>query len=550
MTNRLRSGRTLGVLVAAGAVLAPSAISAPPSLSIDRLGTYATGLGDASGETAAVERDRMFVTNSDDNSLDIVDVADPAAPRLVTRLDLSPYGDNPTSVDVDHGLVAVAVAADPKTDNGRVAFFRTDGTPVGSAEVGALPDMVTFAGNGARLLVANEGEPNSYGQPDSVDPEGSVSIINTSGYRGFLRMQNLPGAVRTVAFTDFNDGGRRHGQLPAGIRLNGPGASVAEDLEPEYITVQGGTAYVTLQENNAVAAIDINRGVVRSIMALGTKDHSLPGNGIDASDRDGGINIARWPVKGMFMPDSLASFTVRGRSYIITANEGDGRDYDGFVDEARVKDLTLDPVAFPNAADLQKNENLGRLTVSATDGKNADGSYSALYSFGARSATIWTTSGKQVWDSGDLFERVTAERAPDAFNTTNDELAPDSRSDNKGPEPEGVAVGTVRGRSYAFVGLERIGGVMVLDVSKPDAPVFIDWVVNRDFTADPVGPDSGPEIIRFIDSSESPTRQSMLMVANEVSGTVSLYDLGGRQGEDDAEDSDGRDRGEREGRGR
>ena len=172
------------------------------------------------------------------------------------------------------------------------------------------------------------------------------------------------------------------------------------------------------------------------------------------------------------MPDAIAGFTIRGREYFITANEGDGRDWPGFGDEVRVgsSSVVLDPTAFPDAAALKANAALGRLNISRTDGLGADGEYEALYAFGGRSATIWDSRGERVWDSGDSIERRVAADAPAAFNASNDNNALDDRSDNKGPEPEGVATGEIDGRTYAFVGLERIGGFVTFDVTDPRSP--------------------------------------------------------------------------------
>lgn len=515
----IATGAGVAVSAAAGG---PGRTPAPPSFA--PIGTYATGLGGGtSGETSAFARGRLYVTNSTANSLDIVDARDPSHPALIRRVDLSPWGAGPNSVDVAGGLVAVAVEADPKTAPGAVVFLRANGDFVASVPVGALPDMVTFDEGGRRLLVANEGEPSGFGVAGSADPEGSVSIVST-------RNLGRPGGpeVRTVGFGAFNAGGARHGELPAGIRLNGPGATVAQDLEPEYITVsqEGRTAHVTLQEANAVAEIDLRRARVTRIAALGTKDHSLAGAGLDPSDRDGANLIGTWPVRGMYMPDAIASFSVRGRDYLITANEGDGRDWAGLADEARVSSLILDPTAFPDAAALKANAALGRLTVSTTDGVASDGEHEALFAFGARSATIWSRDGRRVWDSGDQIEQKVAATVPTAFNASNDANARDDRSDNKGPEPEGVAVGRIGGRTYAFVGLERVGGFIVFDVSDPGAPVLVQWANNRDYGRTPAGPDSGPEVLRFIDAHESPTGRPLVTVANEISGTVTFYEAG------------------------
>lgn len=905
------------------------------------LGSYNTGLADiaseaSAGETAALRDNRLYVTNALDVSLDIVDVSNPAAPALIKRVDLSAYGAGVTSVDVSSkNLIAVALIAPNKTDNGTVVFLDPQGRVKNTVKVGPLPDMLTFTHDGRKLLVANEGEPDCYGG-GCTDPEGSVSIVTV------IPMKATP-TVQTVGFNGV--------VLPAGVRIFGPGANAARDLEPEYINVSDDdtTAYVTLQENNAVAVIDIKQARVTEVRALGYKDFNAaptvsnyeignlpsigmtaagqplklggfsglffegrtrhgklkfvthtdrgpngepvganrpfllpdfsprivrleldpktgrveitqqislarsdgtpltglpntaiigdgntphndevpvdlfgnvlpldplggdfegivvaddgsfwladeyrpaiyhfdsrgrlihryiplgthaaagaavpaPGTaglygvealpavlaqrrqnrgfeaiamqdgklyafvqsparnpaslsngtlnglknirvvefdpatlatrqflyvmdnpaavsggdsradkigdaaalrgggflvverdddarpedlgvtitkkiyafnltgatditgkdalydvgggvmksldqmsgaelalaavnvkpvskvlhldlagagyntvekveglalidattlavindndfgvagividnttgtytlapayqpepvvlgliktaaGLDASDRDNLINIRDWPVYGMYQPDAIAQFKVRGQHYLITANEGDARDYSGFAEEVRARDLRN---SYPSLPALNDNAQLGRLTITNTP---PGGDLSRPYVFGTRSFSIWNAaSGAQVWDSGTELETRTADAFPANFNSNNSGNDFDSRSDNKGPEPEGVAVGKIRGRTYAFIGLERTGGVAVYDVSNPTAPTFEQILLNRDFTATPVGPDSGPEVIRFIDAEDSPTRKPMVVVANEISGTVSLW---------------------------
>jgi len=531
---RSRRPLALAALVAASAVAASAPVVARPGADataapvLTKLGSYDTGLtGESSGETAALSGDRLFVTSASDNVLDIVDVSDPAAPQRITRVDLSPYGGGVQSVDAYGDLVAVAVQAPVRTDPGNVVFLRADGTHVATVPVGALPDMLAFSPNGTRVAVANEGEPSGYGQAGSVDPEGSVTIIDTPRLRGKGRAPDVSRLASTATFTAFNEGGPRHGELPAGIRLNGPGATVAMDVEPEYVAWDhtGREVFVTLQENNAVARVDAQSARVTSIAALGSIDRRAAGFGFDPSDKDGGIRIANWPVYALPMPDGIAAFRVKGSTYYVTANEGDARDYPGFLDEARVKSLTLDPAAFPDAATLRKDPALGRLNVSTTDGKGPSG-YTALYAFGSRSATVWTADGTRVWDSGDAFEQTVASRNPAAFNVDHADNAVDGRSDNKGPEPEGVAVGEVGKRTYAFVGLERVGGVMVIDVTDPRSSQVVDWVSNRDYAAMPTGPDSGAEIVKFYPGRGH--KGGTLMVSNEITATVTLYDVAAR----------------------
>ena len=389
-----------------------------------------------------------------------------------------------------------------QTDPGLVAFFDADGAYLASVEVGALPDMLTFTPDGQQILVANEGEPD-----DGVDPKAAISFIDMSaGPEG--------ATVTTVDFTAFDV--QQEALEEAGLRIF-DGKLLSDDVEPEFIAVSedGSTAFVTLQEANAIAVVDIASQSIVEIQPLGTKDHSLEGNGIDPSDRDDGINIQTVPVHGMFMPDAIASYDAYGKTFYVTANEGDARDEDD-----RVKDLTLDPTAFPDAATLQLDENLGRLEVSTIDGDiDGDGDFDQLFSYGARSFTIWDEDGNQVFDSGDLMEQVTAELTPELFNANDgDPEEFDNRSDAKGPEPESVVVGDVNGSTYAFVGLERAGGgVMVFDISKPTDVEFIQYI-RTDV-------DIAPEGLDFISAQDSPIRVPLLVVANEVSGTTSLYQI-------------------------
>ncbi|MET0028408.1 MAG: choice-of-anchor I family protein [Candidatus Thiodiazotropha sp.] len=515
----------LGLTLSQGVYAHPST-TAP--FSIDVVGHYDTGIFD-DGASEIVAHDprtqRLFSINASAASVDVLDINDPANPMLIGTLDASSLGGSANSVAVHKGLVAVAIEAEDKQAPGLVAFYDSVGlTLINTVEVGALPDMLTFTPNGRHLLVANEGEPNdAY----DVDPQGSVSIID-------LRDGARHARVRTAGFEAFND--QIDSLREQGIRIFGPNATVAQDLEPEYITVSTDSrrAWVSLQEANALALIDIQRARVIDLLPLGTKDHSLPENALDPSNRDDGIAIANWPVQGMYMPDSIASYQYKGRTYIVTANEGDSRDYDGYSEESRIGNLTLDPDAFPDAATLQDNANLGRLLVTTAQGDlDGDGDFDQLYSFGARSFSIRDARGNLVFDSGDQFERIIAEQMPEQFNSNNDDNDSfDSRSDDKGPEPEGVAIGRIGRLTYAFIGLERVGGVMIYDITHPHAPRFVQYINNRDFSVDAELPDGssntlagdlGPEGLIFIPASRSPNGDPMLVVGNEVSGTTTLY---------------------------
>ena len=497
------------------------------TIELTLLGRYESEIFDESAAEIVAHdpgTQRLFVVNGDANAIDVLSMRDPEHPAKVFEIPLGAYGESPTSVAVHDGLVAAAVESDPAQDPGKVLFFDINGTFLKSITVGALPDMLTFTPDGTKVLVANEGEPNdAY----TVDPEGSVSIIDISG--------GVDSAtVTTTGFGAFN--GQAEVLKAAGVRIFGPGAAVAQDLEPEYIAVSKDSqkAWIALQENNAVAVLDLTTGQVTDILPLGFKDQSLPGNGLDASNKDEVINIATYAnLFGMYQPDAIAAFEAFGKKYLITANEGDARDYDGFSEEERVKKLALDPEAFPNSSGIQQDEVLGRLKVTNTLGdRDEDGDFDALYAYGARSFSIFrqTLSGLElVFDSGDQFQQITAAVLPEDFNSDNDKNGSfDSRSDDKGPEPEGVTTGIINGHTFAFVGLERIGGIMVYDVTTPAAPKFVQYVNSRNFSGDPASDtagDLGPEGLIFIPETESPNGKPLLVVAYEVSGSTSIYEI-------------------------
>jgi len=527
---------------------APAVIptTTPARINLSLVGSYRTNVfNEGAAEIVAHDpvSQRMYIVNGANGTIDIIGIANPATPVLSGTIPLSPtYGIAANSVAFHDGVLAAAVEAPVKTDPGKVVFFNRDGVFLNQVTIGALPDMLTFTPDGTKVLVANEAEPNA---DYTVDPEGSVSIVDLSN--------GVDGAtVTTVGFDAFNAGGPRAAELPAGVRIFGPNASVAQDLEPEYIAISADsrTAYVTLQENNALAIIDIEGATVTAIKALGTKDLSIAGNGIDASDRDGpngegAINIAPRPVKGMYQPDAVATFEIGGQTYLVTANEGDTRVYpqegdaegEVFNEDVRIGsgDVTLDTAIFTDAATLQSNAQLGRLKITNTFGNtDADNDYEELYAFGGRSFSIWNgATGELIFDSGDDIEQRTAALLPEEFNSSNDENGSfDSRSDDKGPEPEGVVIGEVNGRVYAFVGLERIGGVMVYDVSTPTAPQFVQYINPRDFAGDAeagTAGDLGPEGLTFVPAANSPNGKPLLLVANEVSGSTSIFVIDSRE---------------------
>lgn len=548
VTSRRHTRRALAAataLAAVGAVTIAPAGASPPTATLVPLASYNSGSGETGAEIVTYDATTrsMLVINGVENRIDIVSLADPAAPALTGTVPLAGQGSGVQSVAAHKGLGVAAVAGPTVLDPGKAVFFDiATGVIRATVPTGVLPDAVTWSEEGDVVVVSNEGEPRCVTGPDRVpttdptkaeNPEGSVTVIDVKG--GGKRL-----TARQVTFTGFN--AQRDALRARGLRVaTWPGSTVAQDMEPEYATIQGDTAYVTLQENNAVAVIDLEDAKVEKLLPLGLKDHSLPGDVIDASDRDGAFRPLAWPVKGMFMPDSIASLRSKGRTYLVTANEGDTRAYfaglantevagqECFADEVRVRALAggLDPAAFGGAttvASLRDNANLGRLKVSGVfPSVTGSAGYTSLASFGGRSMSVWTADGRLVWDSGSLFESVVFAQDGAHWVDNGQPPAPwslaryDTRSDDKGPEPEGVAVGAHKGRTYAFVGLERAGGVMVFDVTDPTVPVHLAWV--------PVVGDIAPEGLHFVPASASPTNQPLLLVGNEGSGTTTVYAL-------------------------
>jgi hypothetical protein len=490
--------------------------SAVPPIVVTAVGTYATGVSGAT-EIAAFDpaSKRLFSVNGVVNALEIIDLSDPRTPRLLSSVAVCACAPGrPTSVAARDGIVAVAVENFVDAQPGRVAFFSTEGVCLNAVDVGAGPDMVTYTANGRHLLVANEGEAGIGG-----DPAGSVAIIDVS--RGPRNV--TPSDITLVTFDGFDKAtldSRIHHINPS------PAVPLSIDLEPEYIAVSDDsrTAWVTLEENNALAVLDIQSRRFTHLHALGFKDYRLAANALDASDQDGGIHISNWPIFGMYQPDSIAALTYRGGTFLLTANEGDSSS----AEETRVAREALDPTRFPNAGILQAPENIGRLHITRLRGDaDHDGDFDELYAFGGRSFSIWSSTGDLVFDSGNTFERVTAAVLPKMFNSNGDNPATfDIRSADQGPEPEGLIVGEAFGRRYVFVGLERVGGIMIFDVTNPYKPVFVKYVNTYAISTQTAQKDVGPEGLMFVKAEESPNGKALLIVSNEISGTITIFEVG------------------------
>jgi hypothetical protein len=548
---------------------------------IGRFQSLTAGFDKGAAEIVAYDAGtrRIFVVNAQDATVDVLNATDPANPVKVGQINVKLLpGFDPAklgaanSVAARDGLVAVAIEAAPVTDRGVLAFYDAATLKLlTTVEAGALPDAVSFSNTGHFVIAANEGEPR-FANGKVVDPEGSVTIVDV---RAKGRQRDFRSC--TADFKAFNS--RRAELLAAGVIIDPLAASVAQDLEPEYAVAVGNNAYVTLQENNAIAVVQLNQCRVSRIMPLGFKDHGLAGNSLDTSDREisstaGKIQLRSWQnLYGLYQPDTIAAFEAPdGETYLVIANEGDVREIEGQGNNptrpsygARVSSLTLDPVAFPPALDVKAIKNLGRLTVNASLGAktvNGQASYEQLFAYGARSFSIFTNDGRLVYDSGNDFESIIAakvdkgELAKWAFNATHSNNSPgtvagesnttfDTRSDDKGPEPEGVVVGQVGSRTYAFIGLERIGGVMIYDVTDPRQAFYVDYVSGKDVrdfeepvcttvsssgactsgVPNPKAGDLGPEGLVFVPAVDSPNGRPLLIVGNEISGSTRIFEV-------------------------
>ncbi len=433
--------------------------------------------------------------------------------RSLVRTDNFTYGDM-TSVSPDGGTLAAAIQAEDYTAGGIVAVFTcgADGslTLSSTVPVGVQPDMVTFTPDGRHILTADEGEPRlGYSDPNAVDPKGSVTVIEAATL-----------AAKTVDFTAFDSADARQTLVAEGIVLK-KDTLPSVDLEPEYIACDNDTAYITCQEANAIAVLDIARGEFTGVYSVGFEDYSkVP---IDLGNNDKTYAPHTYDdLKGIRMPDAVSLYRVNGTTYLITANEGDSRAWpvglETDVNEAKGKKSPTGKIKTSNK-------------VTWFDASQYDGLESGVdYLFGGRSFSVLrvTESGlEEVYDSGSDFEAITAKHFPDNFNCSNDNIVLEDRSGKKGPEPEGTAVGTVNGRTYAFIALERVGGVMIYDVTDPAKATFVNYINSREFAADIQG-DVSPEGLCFVPAAASRTGKPLLLAACEVSGTLAVYELTGK----------------------
>ncbi|MDR2342377.1 MAG: choice-of-anchor I family protein [Campylobacteraceae bacterium] len=474
------------------------------------IGSYSTGSVNEDGGIAEIviynkDNQKIYMVNGALGSIDIVNADTLSSDKftqmqLYKRVDIAAMADSEgfsygdvTSIDVDtkNDTIALSVQADGYADNGSIVILDYEGEFLRRYEAGVQPDMICFADDGRYILSANEGEPrDGYG---AIDPKGSITIVDTS-----------TNTVKTVDFTAFD--AQRESLANSGVILK-KGALPSNDFEPEYIAVSGTRAYVSLQEANAIAVLDIANGEFIDIKPLGFKDYN--NIALDAV-KDGSINITTQNLYGVYMPDGIAVFEADGNRYLLTANEGDAREWG---DDADITDsLKIG------------GKKVETLDVSQKDGLEADKNYL----LGARSFSIYNTDDMtQVYDSGSDFEEFIAQNYPTFFNAshTNNEL--DSRSGKKGPEPEYAATVNINGKIYAFIGLERFGGVMMYDVTDPLNVQFHDYINTRNFESEELAQmgDLGVEGLYAVSAEDSPTNRAVLFTANEVSGTIAVFEI-------------------------
>ena len=427
------------------------------------------------------------------------------------------YGDM-TSVAVSPNgeKLAVAIQSSDYSAAGCLAVFLcgADGTLSFDQiyEAGVQPDMVTFTPDSKKILSADEGEPRNGYEAGSIDPKGTVTVID-------LTNQN----VSHLDFTVFDSEAKRAELVQNGVILK-KGTAPSVDLEPEYIAANDKTAYVTLQEANAIAIVDLQTLSIENICSAGYEDYEkYP---IDIDKKDAAYRPVSYPsLRGIRMPDGISLFESNGKTYIVTANEGDSREWNEYLNEAECnfgKGQTS-----PSGKITAENSGLTGKVVffDQNDYEGLNSEYD--YLFGGRSFTVYCVDGsgmKEVYTSGNELEAKTAAYFPQYFNCSNDSAEIDDRSGKKGVEAESVTIGTVGEKTYAFIGLERIGGVMAYDITNPDKILFANYINSRDFSKDIAG-DVSPEGLCMISASESADGNAYLLASCEVSGTVAAYKL-------------------------
>ena len=517
------------------------------TVKITEISSITSGDGEGSAEigTFHAASKRIFATNGVKNTIDIFDISDVANPKKVGSVSLSPYGNDVTSVAAGRDVVvAVVNVADkfsatgvPTTTNGKIVVFDTNGKVLSSPDVlGVLPDSVSFAPDGTTALVAIEGQPvcakddpataakEDTDYSKASDPVGGVTVVDLSN----------PAApvLRFAGFDQFSVTAMK----AKGIAVSSVVNNVSKDFEPEFVSaVDNNYAFVTIQEANAIGKLNIRTATFENVTrAFESKLESVAR---DTSDRDAGAGPRNYKrVVGASQPDAIAAFKSGAGQYYVTANEGDAREYTCLNDDLRASALKVDPRRFPDWKAWSANAALGRAKVNPTNGDlDGDGDIDNIHLRGTNSMTIYR-SGSVFWDSGELLDQIQTQAFGVANINGSHSLSSDKstmnyvgqdRSDDKGAEPEGVAVGMVGDRRIAVLGLERMTALAIFDITDPKKPIFQEWLQMLPTKATPAKDVKhwSPEGIVFVPAENSPSGKALIITSYELSGSLSIHQI-------------------------
>lgn len=539
----------LAVLTASTLVFAGQfpALANEAAVKVTEISSITSGDGEGSAEIATFHAasKRVFATNGVKNTIDIFDISDVSNPKKVGSVALSPYGNDVTSVAAGKDVVvAVVNVADkfsatgvPTTTNGKIVVFDTNGKVLSSPDVlGVLPDSVSFAPNGTTALVAIEAQPvcakddpataakEDTDYTKASDPVGGVTVVDLSN-------PSAP-VLRFAGFDQFTVSEMR----AKGIAVSSVVNNVSKDFEPEFVSaVDNNYAYVTIQEANAIGKLNIQSATFESITRAFESRVATVAR--DTSDRDSSAGPRNYRnVVGASQPDAIAGFKLGSGHYFVTANEGDAREYTCLNDDLRASALKVDTKRFPDWKTLSGNAALGRAKVNPTIGdKDGDGDIDTIHLRGSNSMTMYR-NGIAIWDSADLLDQIQTQAFGVANINGSHSLSADKatmnyvgqdRSDDKGAEPEGVAVGMVGDRRIAVLGLERMSALAVFDITQPGSPVFLEWLQMLPTKATPAKDVKhwSPEGIVFVPANKSPSGKALIITSYELSGSLSIHQM-------------------------
>ena len=523
------------------------ALANEAAVKVTEISSITSGDGEGSAEIATFHAasKRVFATNGVKNTIDIFDISDVSNPKKVGSVALSPYGNDVTSVAAGKDVVvAVVNVADkfsatgvPTTTNGKIVVFDTNGKVLSSPDVlGVLPDSVSFAPNGTTALVAIEAQPvcakddpataakEDTDYTKASDPVGGVTVVDLSN-------PSAP-VLRFAGFDQFTVSEMR----AKGIAVSSVVNNISKDFEPEFVSaVDNNYAYVTIQEANAIGKLNIQSATFESITRA--FESRVARVARDTSDRDAGAGPRTYTnVVGASQPDAIAGFTVGAGQYFVTANEGDAREYTCLNDDLRASALKVDAKRFPDWKTLSGSAALGRAKVNPTIGdKDGDGDIDTIHLRGSNSMTMYR-NGIAIWDSADLLDQIQTQAFGVANINGSHSLSSDKstmnylgqdRSDDKGAEPEGVAVGMVGDRRIAILGLERMTALAIFDITQPRNPVFQEWLQMLPTKATPAKDVKhwSPEGIVFVPADKSPSGKALIITSYELSGSLSIHQI-------------------------